>query len=344
MDIAKLGQILKEQNLLVKETDKNFICICPYCGDHPDPSKRGHLYVSKRVEAPFYHCFINECAGLIPKLITDITGNVALSKEVLDKSEINLSGDYKKRIKRGQRTKKYELPEITFDSFQGKRIYIKKRTCNRENPEDIPGLIFNFAEFFEKNNIRPGKDFLLSSQEFDILQKSFVGFLGEHGVLLYCRNADENSSFKFKKIQLQEDPYDLLDYWRLPAQNKFSQTLVIAEGNFNILGERAFDTLGLRETAHSYVSCNSSSYSSVIKSFCFDQSIYQCDVVILSDTDKKAGWYYNTLQNDKHIIRSIKLYYNHGGKDFGTFPIKPYSAELNLHGRNKTKTNRAFGV
>jgi len=40
MNIDNLRKLIKDKKLWVKETTKNIICICPYCGDHKDDRKK----------------------------------------------------------------------------------------------------------------------------------------------------------------------------------------------------------------------------------------------------------------------------------------------------------------
>ena len=72
MNIDNLRKLIKDKKLWVKETTKNIICICPYCGDHKDDRKKGHLYVSKNPEIPVVHCFIGGCAKGLVQFIEDI--------------------------------------------------------------------------------------------------------------------------------------------------------------------------------------------------------------------------------------------------------------------------------
>lgn len=336
MDTLKLGQLLREKNILVRETSTNFICICPYCGDHPNPAKKGHLYVSKKIERPFYHCFLNEETGIIPKLIKDITGTPGTIQEIFGDTKLDFSKITNTSVTKVVKNKAYLVPEMKSSLFVNKTSYIKKRTNGKKQPEEIPRLIFDFEQFFYINKIDI-ESIGIQKKLLNYFQNSFVGFLGSLNSLLFFRNIDDRSGFKFYKAELQKDSLDLIDYWEIPGNNPDSNKVVFAEGNFNILGESSYDTLGVKNSVRSYVSCNSSSYPSVIKSYCFSNSIYQCQPIILSDTDKSSSWYFFKLQENLPLVENVQLFYNSSGKDFGTFPIRPYNKEFILKPWNKTQ-------
>ena len=324
MNIDKLKEILVQAKIFVRDKNKNLIAICPYCGDHKDPKKRGHLYVSKNPAIAVAHCWFCNHAVPISKLISDLTGDKEKFKEVISEEEIQSNQHNQKKISLKKRFVEYKLPEINFDSFSNKRLYIRKRTNSLIEPEKIPNLVFNFQEFFRINNLDIiGKDKVISSQEFDLLQNNFVGFLGKHHTYLFCRNIDPTSSFKFKKISLQPDSLPLLEYWSIDSEDTSKSLITLTEGIFNSIGEYVTDSLGLKEKVRSYVSGNTYSYSSLLKSVCYDLSLYKADVIILSDNDKKKKDYHWFLKDNSHILKSCKIYINKNGKDFGIFPQAP---------------------
>jgi len=322
MDLDKLKLILTENKIFVEDKTKNFICKCPYCGDHPNPRKQGHLYVSKNSEIPVAHCWFCTGAWPIPKLIKDLTGDKNLYKEVITEEELNTSYQKGKQYSAKQRTVKYKVPELSED-FSAKKMYIRSRTGNKLTAEEVPNLILNFTEFCSLNRLDiVGENNVVSNHEMDLLQNQFVGFLSNNHSILYCRNVDPNSKFKFRKIPLQTDGLLLLDYWKIDVDMN-SNLIVMAEGNFDILSEYGFDSLNLKDKARIYVGGNTFAYSSLLKSVCFDEDLYRADVVILSDSDKPAYWYKKFLKENSHIIKTCKIYMNKSGKDFGVFPPRP---------------------
>lgn len=324
MDLEKLKQILIDAKIFVKDKNKNFLCICCYCGDHPDPKKRGHLSVSKDQKIPTAHCWFCGKAWSIPQLIKDITGDGNKSKEVISDEEFKQSQAQQKQYSPKKKTEEYKLPELDDNSFTGKRLYIRKRSNNLIEPEKLPGLVFNFLEFFKINNLDiVGQNKEISNQELDLLQNNFVGFLGVHNTFLYCRNIDPNSKFKFRKIALRPNDNNLLEYWSIKVDDPNRDIVVLTEGIFNSIGAYVSDTLNLRDRAKVYASGNSFSYSSLLKSVCYDNCLYKANVIILGDNDKKKYTYKKFLEENKHVIASCKIYINKMGKDFGEFPQVP---------------------
>jgi predicted RNA-binding protein YlqC (UPF0109 family) len=137
------------------------------------------------------------------------------------------------------------------------------------------------------------------------------------------RNIIYASSFKFKKIPLQPDTLPLLEYWSIESENVSRDVVVLTEGIFNSIGEYVTDSLGLKDKVRSYASGNTFSYSELLKSVCYDLSLYKANVIILSDNDKKKKDYHWFLKNNSHIIKTCKIYINKSGKDFGIFPQVP---------------------
>jgi len=324
MDLQKLKEILVEAKIFKEERSKNFVCMCPHCGDHPNPRKKGHLYVSKNPKVPVAHCFFCNNAWPIPKLIQDLTGDKELSKLVITNEELEKYQKQSKTYSSKTRYVQYKLPVIDENSFPFKRTYLQKRSLNKIDVDKLPGLVFNFLEFFKSNNLDiVGEGKQLSNFEAEMLQRNFVGFLGVHNTIMFCRNMDPNSKFKFKKIGLQNDSISLLDYWAIEYEDPTRTHIVLSEGNFDIIGEYSSDSLNIKNKVKVYASGNSFSYSSLLKSVCFDHDIYKADVIILSDDDKNNYHYYKFLKENSHIINTCQIYINKSGKDFGIFPQKP---------------------
>jgi len=324
MDLDKLKEILVQSKIYLKDKPKNFLCKCPYCGDHKDPKKQGHLYVSKNSAIPVAHCWFCGYAVQIPKLISDLTGDKTIANTVISEEEVQENYKKQKKISAKKRFEEYKVPQLDTDSFATKRMYIRKRTNNLIDIEKIPGLVFNFLEFFKINNLDiVGEKNTITNLEADLLQKNFVGFLSEHNTTLYCRNCDESASFKFKKVPLQVETYGMLDYWAIKNEEFNGDIAVLTEGNFNALGEYLTNSLNIKHRVRVYASGNTYSYSSLLKSVCFDNSMFKVSVVILSDNDKSKKDYSWFLHENNHIIKDCRIYVNKSGKDFGVYPQIP---------------------
>jgi hypothetical protein len=97
----------------------------------------------------------------------------------------------------------------------------------------------------------------------------------------------------------------------------------LSEGNFDILGCYATDILKLNDKARVYAAGCTFAYPELLKSVCFDYSIYNAEVTILSDSDKKKYHYKKLLTESNTMYTTINIVYNQLGKDFGTFPQHP---------------------
>jgi hypothetical protein len=327
MDVDKLRQFLYDKKCLLNENSTDFICRdIFFCGDHPDKQKQGHLYVSKVVEYPFVHCFFCNVRMVITDFINSVTGNKIISETIITKDELNtIQNNPNKKSRRDLR--KFIIPELDLNNFKNKTEYVKTRTDNKLQIEQIPNLIFDFNKFINDNNIQlDDKD----KKCIEELQYRFIGFLSNNHTKLFCRCIDSQFWMKFRKVNLQAMPYNLLDYYSIPGGSPIlSDTIVLTEGTFNILGEYAYDSLGIRDKVKVYAAGQSFSYSALLKSICFFESVFKVNIIILSDDDKKEYDYKYFIKNNEHVINTIKFFYNKNpGGDFGSFPIVPYEVNI----------------
>lgn len=340
MDTDALRKILKDNNLYKSENGKNIISTCSYCGDHPKPEKRGHLYISLNPEMPTVHCFYCNHSATINNLVKLVTGSRKVADNILPQAELNRLRNKHKRIKPKSKTTRFDTEKVEYNSFLVKRNFIKTRTFHKLEIDDIPNLIFDFERFFIKNNIKPtGAKGFLTDWEIDIIKNQFVGFLSRHHTLIFGRNIT-NSEYGFKKMILQNTTTGLLDYWYLNGGDPLSDTVVLAEGNFDILGEYSINSIGLKGNVRIFAAGNSFSYSALLKSVCFDENLFKCNVIILSDNDKKPEFYNKFRRENQHIIKSLKIWYNTRGSDFGDYPIVPrLHKDTDSGWKNKYKKN-----
>ena len=326
MNIELLKRILVEKGIYKKETagGRNIIAKCVICGDHPNERKQNHLYIA--TDKNVYHCFLNGCSGRTSSLLRKLTGTTENINDIFTRDELNTKvvshiGGIIKKGKLVRNLKQFEIPQIEPDQFLNKRKYIKERLNFLTNPEDTPGLIFDIRGFIHNNKIEFNSDL----HNLDFLHNNYIAFLMNHQTMLWCRCLIDDTPMKFAKIHLQDDVLELLDYYSFPGGGgKDSTTVVIGEGIFNCLAEYNTDSLGIRDTVHSYVACQGfDNFSGVIKSFCFDNHMFEIDLVVLSDTDKEIDKYLKLLDKTDHNLKSLNIYYNKSGKDFGTFPLVP---------------------
>lgn len=315
IDVDGIREVLKKAGIYRKENDKNFMCRCPYCGDHKDPDKF-HLYISKSDMIPTAHCWYCQGAWPIKKILFDITGNKC---DDLLVTEAVYKSDTIKEIPKN-RIKKYIIPELKTFDFPIKTLYIKKRTNNNIDIEKIPNLIFDIQKFFKINNLDIKSK--LYDWEIDLIQNSSVAFLSYHNTTLYCRDSNVKSMYPFRKIVLQNDPLNMLDYYCYDNGNINSDIIVLSEGIFDILGCIACDSLSLNKSARVYAAGCTFAYPELLKSVCLDFSIYQADLNILSDSDKQKYHYKKLISDYSYLFKNINIVYNQYGKDFGNFPQK----------------------
>ncbi len=337
-----LKNILVEKGIYKKETagGRNFQCRCPICGDHPDDRKANHLYVA--TDKNMFHCFLNGCSGQTTRLLKQL-GSISKIKEIFTKEELKVrpthaAGIVKKKDL-ARKLKKFELPEITPGEYLAKRNYLKGRTDFQVEPENIPGLVLDIQGFVRENNIQ------VDSSLFDVnfIHENFIGILLQHQTILMCRCINPNIPMKFVKLPLQEDVLELSDYYMLYGNNKDSNKIVLAEGNFSLLGEYYYNTLGLKDSVNMYVATQSfDSAPSVLKSLCMDFQIFNFEVMFLSDADKQIYHYIKFLDRTEHVLKSLNIYYNKGKSDFGKFPIVPFKGGEMRDVKTRRKNKKTF--
>ena len=126
---------------------------------------------------------------------------------------------------------------------------------------------------------------------------------------------------RYYKLKVQESNY--VDYYKLIGNNPKSKKIVIAEGIFDIFLEHIFDYLNIKKDVKLYASVLSSKYSMILKSIIFYEQIFQPEIIILSDNGIKTWQYKNFEKRYKHLMKSMKVYYNKSGKDFGDKKVIP---------------------
>jgi hypothetical protein len=331
MDVEKLRSIIKSKGMYQKENAKNIICNCPYCGDHPNPRKKGHMYVSVKPDYPVVHCFLCNKTFSLPKFIFDITADKKISFEIISREELDAASvkQRKHKVPDKLNTTVFKIPEIGENSFQAKQKYIHGRSNNIHHAQHFDNLIFDFNNFFAENNLTEKVDKMIGKFGIERLQDSFVGFLTKNHSMLTCRNINPKSEFKFRKLVLQPPRFNLLDYVEFAGGDPDSKLVVLTEGVFDAIGEMSVNSLGIFDKARCYVAGLSYSYSTLLKSVCFDHQLFDVDVVILSDRDVHPGTYYKLRNMSQHILGDMKIYYNRNrGGDFGSFPIQPFEMQL----------------
>jgi len=133
---------------------------------------------------------------------------------------------------------------------------------------------------------------------------------------LILRNIDENSTFRYFKIKIQE--FDFLDYYKLYGGLYNSSKIVLSEGIFDLYDEQIFDRLDIKNSVKIYACSLSAKYLQLIKSIIFYEQIFKPEVIILSDRMKNLNMYKNMKKYNSHIISKLTVYFNRSGKDFNS--------------------------
>jgi len=313
-------QYLKDNLGEVKMTTKNFIVPCPWC-EYPRDKDHYHMYIS--IEAPIFHCFHASCEakGNLRKFLRKIQGH-DISNTFIDKKALE---EAKKRQKVFE-DKEVEqsdviIPKLDSERFREKELYFRKRLkFYTVYSTLIKGLIYDIDKFIDMNDL-PVPEQLFRVREY--LHSNFIGFLTDNNSTVIMRNIDDSHEFRFYKLKIKETNF--LDYYRLQGNNFNSNTIVLAEGIFDIFGEHNFDTTNLKDKVRLYASSLSANYTALVKSIVFYEQIFRPNVVILSDRGIPKYKYQQLKKYNSHIINSLTVYYNKVGKDFGNttvFPMK----------------------
>ena len=302
----------------IKQTSKNLIVRCPWCEMNSNNKHHFHMYIS--LDSPIFHCFFSEChkTGLISKLVKKIKGTDT-SKDFIDETKIKeiLSNRIEVSTEKIE-TRDFNIPSLDEDKFKLKSLYMKKRLrFSNSSLRSIKGLVFDTNSFFNKNKIN--LDYKIERMK-DYLQTNFIGFCTENNSTFVLRNIDEQSDFRYLKVDLQDSL--LSDYYKISGNNYNSNKIVFAEGIFDILLEHTFDSINIRNDCKLYAACLSTHYDSLLKSIVFHEQIFRPEVHILSDRGINMTYYEKIKKENKHLIDKLVVYYNLNGKDFADVPVK----------------------
>jgi hypothetical protein len=299
----------------VKTTSKNYIVPCPWC-EVNKKQDHYHLYIS--IDTPIFHCFHAGCEqkGTLKKLLQKIEG-YDITDKFVDKEKIKKFATQK--INLIKQESKIQIPTLNTDNFKLKETYLKGRLKYTRIPtESIKGLVFDINQFIEMNQI-PVDPTLFRIRDY--LQSNFVGFLTENKSTLICRNINSQDEFRYYKLKVAQTYFP--DYYKLKGDNKNSNTVVVAEGIFDIFTEYLFDSTNNKQNCSLYATALSANYAQLLKSIAFNEGIYRMNVVVLSDRGIERDTYKKLKNYNIHIIDKLTVYYNENGKDFNVTPIIP---------------------
>jgi len=300
--------ILKDNFSFIKETYSHYIVRCLYCGDSKKHRNKGHLYISKI--KPVFRCVRCEESGRIEKLLFDLTGvkkriTTVINKDAIKKlnkmhlEEVNFNRTFKKNI---------IVPEQEPDKFKMKYNYLIDRFPTTKIFEQLDGkIIYDIKDFAEKNFIKIHKRKL-----FNFFQENFVGFLSFNKSLVIMRNIDSKSDFRYYIWKLGDVVNDFFIQDKLEEETN-NVSLVISEGLFDI-----FNVLHFEDSHDLYTVASGKLFNRAIKFTMVEKCVSFFDkIIILSDDDVHLNFYKKNLNKYKNVCKSMQIWYNKHGKDFG---------------------------
>jgi len=303
----------------VSVNNRNIICKCPWC-DYGRNTSKNHLWIS--IETPIFNCFRAGCpgrSGSLKKLFKKINGSNN-SKEYIDRDLLNKNHNIFIRSKTLHSIKNnIKIPILYPDQFASKKLYLNKRfKFSNINLNTINGLVFDFYEFLNQNDIKLNSKI---ERLKDYFHNNFIGFLTENRNIMIMRNIDPKSNFRYFKLQLRKSEF--IDYYKINGSNRNSNHVVLSEGIFDIFPLQLFDLMGMNKNTKLYSSVLSSKFSALIKSIAFHEDIYQMDISILSDRNVDLNYYKKIKKYNDYLINKFTIYYNKNGKDFNDTPLSP---------------------
>ena len=292
---------------------------CPFCDAN---SKKRHFHININPdEAIIYKCFRATCG---------VSG--IMNKKILRKLKI-----FSTKI-----AEEVENEAIKFNKFKNDINYIKN---DKKSGLNLPPLSEKAEEYF---NLRTGKnaidyqDFLRMTSDLNKFYEMNKKYLS-YETMKYVLNMDKKSDFIYffndtytmvyyrelkpdgkkgkssiintKKNSLQSHkPYAFHNKGELKLYNPKSNTLILAEGTFDIIN--TFFYVGLKANAYFMATTGFAATRNIIMEF--SKYYYKPYIVIASDSDAPIDYYrYRLLPKIKDRISDLVILYNKKGHDMG---------------------------
>ena len=334
-NINVVFSLLKEYFGRYKENDKELQVRCFYCGDSRSKPNKMSLYISKKPVEPYntymFHCFRASCGmsgtllelltdtGLInsPKITKDIIKQLTPSSKPIATNKSSIITPSVNTYQKLQQIHKHE------DIFNYKLQYVKGRLKLNIIPDYISKTIITNVQPFLKYSRNE-----ISDQLKQYLITNFVCFRTYKFGKLICRNIDNNSSFRYYNIHLN----NIRDYYiTSPELNNLSLlsngTLILAEGIFTLLHGYHYllQNTNLVQLSNNVLLAatggggNSLAFYNLLKFMIFNFGVIDWDILVLSDLEIPLE-HYKVLK--QLTLKNITVLYNKSG-DFGDENIKP---------------------
>ncbi|MFN3478731.1 MAG: hypothetical protein ACK4ZM_05150, partial [bacterium] len=295
----------------------------------------GRLYIDR--ENPVFYCFRCQTTGSIFKLL----GRLGLDPNQYLKEEVGKNASssvYWKRsnaavdlsarkifLEKNKLNLKIKIPES--EIYERKKRYLRCRIGPDTIVENIPNLVLSITSFLNDNHIE------LSYRDRQLLpyfEKECIGFVGNRGQLLILRSIEEGQYHKINLLpkehygkNLYKDFYGVYTTGKGVSSDSVNR-IILTEGIFDLLvGLKHPSVTSVVEEACFAAAALGSYYNEVLYSVLDYVRLSYVDLVIFSDQDKpKDSLEYKRLKENP-CVRTLTLYYNRAGHDFGDYPILP---------------------
>ena len=317
-------------------------CSCPWC--EPFSGKNhGHLYIyfNEGNYIPTIWCFkcgeTGDGKGTIYKLITKLGGRKEdfFSEDFIKNNRIkSIRWDANTEFRGDGFAYNCRIGEdIGSDRFKLKKLYLKSRLSPEYDLFAIPNLVLDIAGFVSENRIElSAKDRRL----LDYYNGNFVGFVSNLGTTLVLRNINVSSDYRYEKLILSTKSLYYKDFYGIVTKNPFmfkTNYVVLCEGIFDLLVSMDYDEPilnDIKNKACMWASCLGNNLYNVIESCLSYLKTPSINVILLSDSNIK--WTRSKINKflSNPSVRSLSIYYNKFGKDFGETPIYPVKFESKI--------------
>ena len=291
---------------------------CPFCGDSQKINHRvgyGQLYIYADGYSKCFRC-----------------GKYATAIEAIEEifATLNIPPDH-------DLLSKFKTKEIQYIYSNNSYKYIK--TSQDEfnyYPEKIKYLENRLltkidVDYINKNkfvlDISKYDDIISTKVKYPINYDMYVGYITAHNKKIILRSLVD-TRFKHIKIDLIND-LNAIDYWSnndLVSEVLKSRTLILSEGIFDCNNSRIREIFGDYPVAASLSKLN---LINTIK-YIYSETIVKFDLILLKDLDISKSFIRFFIKQVKPYLKSITIYSNLNGKDFGELDILVPNVEMRL--------------
>lgn len=291
---------------------------CPFCGDSQKIHHRegyGQLYMYADGYAKCFKC---------GKYATAIEAIEEIFSILNIQPDPDLLSQFKtKEIQYIYSTNTYRYiatSEDEFNYYPNKVSYLEKRLLTSIDLDYINDNKF-VLDIGKYDNI------ISTKVKYPINYDSYVGYLTAHNKKLILRSL-VNSRYNHIKIDLVDD-LNAVDYW---ARNDLvesvinTRTLILSEGIFDCKNSRIFEMFGNYPVAASLSKLN---LITTVK-YIYSETIVKFDLILLKDLDISKSFIKFFISQVKPYLKSITVYSNLNGKDFGELEELVPNVEMRL--------------